>query len=236
MTYLMFVAGLLLLVAGAEALVRGASGLAASAGISPLIIGLTVVAFGTSSPELAISIKSALSGQPDIALGNVVGSNNFNILVILGASALISPLVVSQQLVRFDVPLMIGASVAVLSMGASGRIGRIPGSCTRPDLFHAAKRAPQVMPDNESEEKQDQFHDHRIPELHRRGDHLLEFRQHRSGDDAPTDELSHDQAHPLVNHQFGENKQRQRHQEAGMHFDIIQERQIDTPPRLAVHQ
>jgi cation:H+ antiporter len=127
MTFLMFVAGLLLLIAGSEALVRGASGLAAGAGISPLIIGLTVVAFGTSSPELAISIKSALSGRPDIALGNVVGSNIFNVLVILGASALISPLVVSRQLVRLDVPLMVGASVLVLVFSAGGKIGRVEG-------------------------------------------------------------------------------------------------------------
>ena len=127
MNLFLFIAGLILLVVGAEALVRGASRLAAALGISPLIIGLTVVAFGTSSPELAVSIKSALSDQASIAVGNVVGSNIFNILCILGLSALVAPLVVSQQLVRFDVPLMIGASVLVLIFGADGRLSRIQG-------------------------------------------------------------------------------------------------------------
>ncbi len=122
-----FIVGLLLLVAGAEALVRGASRLAAAAGISPLVIGLTVVAFGTSSPELAVSIKAAGSGQASIALGNVIGSNIFNVLFILGLAALIAPLVVSQRLVRLDVPLMIGLSVLVLLMGSDGTLGRVDG-------------------------------------------------------------------------------------------------------------
>ena len=97
MTFVFFLAGLICLIVGAELLVRGASRLAAGLGISPLVIGLTVVAFGTSSPELAVSIKAALSGQSGIAVGNAVGSNIFNILFILGLSALIVPLVVSQQ-------------------------------------------------------------------------------------------------------------------------------------------
>lgn len=83
--------GLVLLVAGAEALVRGAAKLAASVGISPLVVGLTVVAFGTSSPELAVGVSAAMGGEADIAVGNVVGSNIFNVLFILGLSALISP-------------------------------------------------------------------------------------------------------------------------------------------------
>ena len=99
-TVVLLIAGLLFLIIGAEALVRGASKLAAAFGIPPLVIGLTVVAFGTSSPELAVGIKSALSGNADIALGNVVGSNIFNILVIIGLSAVITPLVVAQRLVR----------------------------------------------------------------------------------------------------------------------------------------
>ncbi len=117
--------GLIGLVVGGELLVRAASRLAAIAGISPLVIGLTVVAFGTSAPELAVSIKSSLDGQTDIAVGNVVGSNIFNVLFILGISALISPLVVSSQLVRIDVPLMIAASVAMLLLGLDGNIGRM---------------------------------------------------------------------------------------------------------------
>jgi cation:H+ antiporter len=124
----MLVAGLALLVVGAEALVRGASKIAAAVGISPLVIGLTVVAFGTSAPEMAVGAQAALSGNADIALGNVIGSNIFNILVIIGLSAIIIPLVVHQQLVRWDVPLVIGLSVLVLVLGLDGKIGRVEGA------------------------------------------------------------------------------------------------------------
>ena len=127
-TTIFFLLGLGLLLGGAELLVKGASRLAAALGLSPLIIGLTVVSFGTSSPELAVSVQSAYAGQADIALGNVVGSNIFNVLFILGLSALIVPLVVAQQLVRWDVPLMIGVSVVTLVLGFDGRIGRLDGA------------------------------------------------------------------------------------------------------------
>jgi cation:H+ antiporter len=120
-----FVLGILLLVSGAELLVRGASRLAAAWGISPLVIGLTVVAFGTSAPELAVSVQAGLAGQPDIVFGNVVGSNIFNVLFILGVSALVAPLVVSAQLVRLDVPLMIVISAALWLMVLDGRVGLI---------------------------------------------------------------------------------------------------------------
>jgi cation:H+ antiporter len=123
MTLLLFVAGLVLLVLGASLLVRGASGLALALGISPLVVGLTVVAFGTSAPEVAVSLGAALSGRTDIATGNVVGSNIFNVLAILGLSALIVPLSVDRQLIRQEVPIMIGASVLLLALGADGRIG-----------------------------------------------------------------------------------------------------------------
>ncbi|MEQ9005842.1 MAG: calcium/sodium antiporter [Pseudomonadales bacterium] len=122
------IAGLVLLVVGAEALVRGASRLAVSAGISPLVVGLTVVAFGTSSPELAVSVEAALSGNSGIAVGNVIGSNIFNVLFILGLSALIVPLAVSAQLVRLEVPLMIVLSVLVLLMALDDRLGWIDGA------------------------------------------------------------------------------------------------------------
>ncbi|NMF83009.1 calcium/sodium antiporter [Nodosilinea sp. P-1105] len=107
---LSLIAGGALLLVGAESLVRGASKLAGLCGISPLIIGLTIVAYGTSAPEMAVSIQSSLAGQADIALGNVIGSNIFNVLMILGLSALVAPLVVAQQLIRLDVPIMIGVS------------------------------------------------------------------------------------------------------------------------------
>ncbi|AOY58418.1 MULTISPECIES: calcium/sodium antiporter [Desulfococcus] len=127
METVLFIAGLALLIVGAEALVRGASRLAAAFGVSPLVIGLTVVAFGTSSPELAVSFKSTFSGQTGIALGNVVGSNILNVLLILGISALISPLAVSQQLVRLDVPLMLALSIIVLIFSLDDNLGRIDG-------------------------------------------------------------------------------------------------------------
>jgi cation:H+ antiporter len=127
LTLVLFVIGLVLLVVGAEALVKGASKLAAGIGISPLIIGLTVVAFGTSSPEMAVSVSSSLAGSADIAVGNVVGSNIFNVLFILGASALIAPLIVSRQLIRLDVPIMIGVSVLAFLFGMDGNISRLEG-------------------------------------------------------------------------------------------------------------
>jgi cation:H+ antiporter len=119
--------GLVALVIGAELLVRGASRLAAAVGLSPLVIGLTVVAYGTSSPELAVSVGAAWSGQADVALGNVVGSNTFNVLFILGASALIVPLAVHWRFVRTEVPIMIAVSLLVQAMAADGRIGRLDG-------------------------------------------------------------------------------------------------------------
>ena len=126
-TFVLFVGGGVLLVAGAELLVRGASRLAMGLGISPLVVGLTVVAFGTGSPELAVTIRSAYGGDTDLALGNVVGSNIFNVLFILGVSALIVPLVVAQPLVRRDVPLMIATAIVALLLGLDGRIGRLDG-------------------------------------------------------------------------------------------------------------
>jgi cation:H+ antiporter len=127
MTLLMFVAGLGALIAGADLLVRGASKLALSFGISPLVVGLTVVAFGTSAPEVAVSVGAVFKGQTDIALGNVVGSNIFNVLFILGLSAIIAPLVVNIQLIRQEVPIMIGASIILLAVMFDGRISVFDG-------------------------------------------------------------------------------------------------------------
>lgn len=120
-------AGMALLIFGAEILVRGASRLAGAFGVSPLIVGLTVVSFGTSSPELAVGVLAALEGAPGITIGNVVGSNIFNTLVILGLSAVIAPLVVHQQLVKLDVPLMIGACSAMFLLGLDGHHSRLDG-------------------------------------------------------------------------------------------------------------
>jgi cation:H+ antiporter len=124
---LLLLGGFVLLVLGAHFLVLGASRLALRAGVSPLLIGLTVVAWGTSTPELAVSIKAGLSGQADIALGNAVGSNIFNVLIILGACAALLPLAVGRQLVIRDVPLMFLVSALPLALGFDGRISRLDG-------------------------------------------------------------------------------------------------------------
>lgn len=124
---LWFLAGLVALVIGANSLVRGASKLALSFGLSPLVVGLTIVAFGTSAPEMAVSTGAVLNGQGDIAVGNVVGSNILNVLFILGASALIVPLVVNVQLIRQEIPIMIGASLLLLALGLDGSIAMWEG-------------------------------------------------------------------------------------------------------------
>jgi cation:H+ antiporter len=121
---LFFFLGLGALVAGAESLVRGASKIALSLGISPLVVGLTIVAMGTSSPEIAVSVGAVMNGTTDIAVGNVVGSNVFNVLFILGVSALITPLVVHSQIIRQEVPIMIGASVILAVMVMDGSLSR----------------------------------------------------------------------------------------------------------------
>lgn len=124
MTVLLLIIGLLVLVVGAELLVRGASQFATLFRISPLVIGLTIVAFGTSSPELVVSVKAALTDHPDLVLGTNIGSTMFNVLFILGVCALVAPLVVSQQLVWFEVPIMILAHLLLLAISANGKINR----------------------------------------------------------------------------------------------------------------
>lgn len=123
------VIGLVALVIGGEFLVRGATKLAASLGIPSVIIGLTVVAFGTSTPELAVSLKAALNGNADISLANVVGSNIFNVFFILGISALISPLVIHSQMIFREVPVMIGASILLWIFSLNGTIAPWEGFC-----------------------------------------------------------------------------------------------------------
>lgn len=120
--FLLFLSGLALLVMGADLLVRGAARLAVSFGISALVVGLTVVAFGTSAPEMAVSVNSTLNGNPDLAFGNVVGSNIANILLILGLAALVAPLLVNEQVIRQEIPIMIGVSVLLVVMALDGRI------------------------------------------------------------------------------------------------------------------
>lgn len=122
------VAGLVLLTLGAEWLVRGSSRLALLMGLSPLVVGLTIVAYGTSAPEVATNLRCVVTGQADIALGNIIGSNIFNVLVILGLSAAITPLLVHQRLLRVDIPIMVGVSAAMWGLGLDGRLGRGEGA------------------------------------------------------------------------------------------------------------
>ncbi len=124
---LYLIGGLVALIIGGDLLVRGASRLAAAWGIPSIVIGLTVVAFGTSTPELAVSLGAAFDGNADIAVANIVGSNIFNVLFILGISALICPLVIHSQMIRREVPIMIGISVLLLLVSLSGTIGRLEG-------------------------------------------------------------------------------------------------------------
>jgi cation:H+ antiporter len=121
------IAGLVLLVLGGEFLVRGASALARRAGISSLVVGLTVVSAATSAPELSVTIGAVLRDEPGLAVGNVVGSNIANVLLILGLSALILPLAATQRLVRFDLPLMVAVSVGLLLMSLDGVLSAIDG-------------------------------------------------------------------------------------------------------------
>lgn len=128
MNLVFFFAGLGLLVLGAELLVRGASRLALAVGLSPLVVGLTVVAMGTSAPEVAVSVGAVMGGQSDIAIGNVVGSNIFNVLLILGLSALIVPLVVHSQIIRQEVPIMVAISLLLVVMVQDRVIGMYEGA------------------------------------------------------------------------------------------------------------
>ena len=121
------VAGLALLVLGGELLVRGASALARRVGISSLVVGLTVVSAATSAPELAVTVGAVLRDEPGLAVGNVVGSNIVNVLLILGLSALVVPLAVKQRLVRFDLPWMVVLSIGLLLVSLDGRIGAVDG-------------------------------------------------------------------------------------------------------------
>ena len=124
---LQLLCALLLLVAGAELLVRAAVRLAAHLRVRPLVIGLSMVAFGSSAPQMAVSLQAALGHSTDIAVGSVIGSNIFNILVTLGLSALIIPLRVARQLVRLDIPLLIGASLLVFALAWNEQLSALDG-------------------------------------------------------------------------------------------------------------
>jgi cation:H+ antiporter len=125
---LLFLIGLAMLYYGAEWLVKGSSSLARSLGIRPMVIGLTVVAFGTSAPELVISLVSSIQGKSMIAVGNVIGSNICNIALILGLSAVFNPLTCRRSVIRRDIPIMLGISLYLLVLSLDSRLGRIEGA------------------------------------------------------------------------------------------------------------
>lgn len=125
---LFFISGLILLILGADLLVRGASRLAAAFGVSPLVIGLTIVAIGTASPEIAVSLQAAANGQADLTLGNVLGSNIFNILFILGITSVVVPIVIAEQLIRKDAPILLGVSLLTFVLAFDGNLSALDGA------------------------------------------------------------------------------------------------------------
>jgi cation:H+ antiporter len=124
---LLIVVGLAALLVGAEVLVRGGTGLASWLGIRPMVVGLTVVSLGTSLPELAVGIDAAVRGSPGLAVGNIVGTNLVNVLFILGLSALLVPVVFQRRTLRFDLPVMTAAALALYVLSLDGRLGRLDG-------------------------------------------------------------------------------------------------------------
>jgi len=125
--FLLLIIGFVMLIKGADWFVDGASGIATKFGIPQLVIGLTIVAMGTSSPEAAVSISAAINGNADITIGNIVGSNILNIFIILGISALIATLAVAKSTMKYETPLMIAITVLLLVLGLDGKIGLIDG-------------------------------------------------------------------------------------------------------------
>ncbi|MFO6424251.1 calcium/sodium antiporter [Motilimonas sp. KMU-193] len=158
MVYLLLVVGLGLLIYGADCLVKGAARLALSVGIPSLVVGLTVVAFGTSAPELAVSIGAAFSGETEMAIANVVGSNVFNVLFILGLAAMLSPLIISKQLIKQDVPIMIAITALAYWLVSDGLLSRLDASILvvllvsyTVFLFVQGKKNPDPESENEEE-------------------------------------------------------------------------------------
>jgi cation:H+ antiporter len=128
LAWVLFVIGLLMLYYGAEWLVKGASNIARSLGLTPLVIGLTIVAFGTSAPELVVSMISSFQEKSMIAVGNVVGSNIFNIALVLGLASLFIPIKSNESVVKRDIPIMLGISLYLLVISLNSKIGRLEGA------------------------------------------------------------------------------------------------------------
>ena len=124
---LLLILGFVFLVKGSDWFVDGAAGIATKFGIPQLIVGLTIVAMGTSAPEAAVSITAAMNGSADITIGNIVGSNILNVLIILGLSAVVFPLTVDKDTIKFDIPVTIFATLLLIFLGKDGNITRIDG-------------------------------------------------------------------------------------------------------------
>lgn len=143
MNALWFVVGLIALAAGAEVMVRGAAQVASRLGISPILIGLTVVSIGTSLPELAVGVTAAAEGSGELAVGNIAGTNVVNLMFILGLSALILPLAIEARTLRFDLPVMAGAALLLWALAADGVLSRLDGvNGVRRDRVHSGADSP----------------------------------------------------------------------------------------------
>ena len=157
---LLLAAGFLMLIKGADLFVDGSSGIASKFGISQLVIGLTIVAMGTSSPEAAVSIAAAINGNADITIGNIVGSNILNIFIILGISALITTLAVANTTMKYETPFMIAITLLLLLLGLDGEIGTIDGiillaafAAYMVYLFRIAKNSTDESADDSSQKE-----------------------------------------------------------------------------------
>lgn len=157
---LLFAVGLVMLIKGGDWFVDGAAGIAARFGIPQLIIGLTIVAMGTSAPEAAVSISAALKGSADITIGNILGSNILNVLIILGLSAVITPLAVAKSTVKIEIPFMIAITALLLAQGIDGNISLTDGIVLWAAfiayltyLFICAKKNPEQAGDDEQDNK-----------------------------------------------------------------------------------
>ncbi len=162
--YLYTLAGFVLLFGGGELLVRGAVAVSKRFGVSPLLIGMTVVALCTSAPELVVSVSAALNGQPDISVGNVVGSNIFNVLGVMGAAALLSPITVKPSELRRDSAVMIASAVTLAVLGLTGQIGRPAGALFLLGIITYvwySYRAERLQPDSPEAE----LHTHEAEEI-----------------------------------------------------------------------
>ncbi len=127
MTVILFILGLAILIGGAELFLRSVDKFGAAWSVSPVVMGLTVVAFATGAPELAISLQAAVDGKPDLVVGNILGSNIANILLILGIAGLVHPLKITNRIIKVDVPVVIGASVLLYVLAMDGLLSPLDG-------------------------------------------------------------------------------------------------------------